>query len=168
MKKLSTRKLHNRIRKIQKELRNNISLINSGGCGIFAYYLGVRLEELGIKYEIVVNDTYRSLEEWKDEVEEFRLVVFNSDIPYFPNTKLINPKKTNQNNYKGLTCHHIMIKIEDHYLDAEIIRKSWYADEGKRYKLDELKLAVATPINWNPAFDREQMPLVYKIINKHL
>lgn len=168
MRKPSKRQLKASIAKIQEEISDNILFINNGGCGIFAYYLAIKLEELGIKFEIVAKSYYMSEEDWNASKENFRLEVLNKEIPYLPNTKVISYKKSELNSYEGFTCEHIMVKIDNYYFDGVCTEKDWEEDEGLRYELDELKLAISTPINWNPMFDRKQMPLIHKIINKHL
>jgi len=142
--------------------------INCGGCGVFAYYLSLALTKHNIPHEIRANETWDW--NWEDSKLEKTKAILAGEmegVRYLPQGEGINWRKSQRNTYIGHSCSHCMVYIPElkGCVDGEeYISKSWGEYE---YTLEELCLAVSTPKGWNNTFQRSNIPLVRRIINKN-
>lgn len=152
--KLNLQKLSDNIGRIN----NTVDYISFGGCGVFALYLAHALAKAKIKTEIkAMSSRY-----YDDEADNI-LKTANS--------------LTELNNTYGIYLGHIAVVIEDEgaWVDSNGVFDS--ADDNGFCGAYGLKVFGTIPVEklgvyvadagcWNDHFDRSQMPLLHKLINK--
>lgn len=143
------------IRVIHQKIFENISNINNGGCGVFAYILFKVLKNLGM----------------------------NPKLPFYENRKpAINKDKfyieVNNKNYKNcelLSPAHTMVQVDDLFIDGEQMgtfeEVNWFNEIDGYYSEEELKCALKYG-GWSDYYDQSQdgelKRIIYKAFEKYL
>ncbi len=142
--KITTNQVIEIFEEMQDEIETNIENLNDGGCGQFAYYLGVELDKINFPYKIAIYDKLNP-EKRKTFLDEVK------------NQQFINSRH--------LSASHVSVKILDfYYLDGyEFI---WEGTSNIFYTLDELKLALEHGA-WNEGYNKKQNRKLKRIIQKH-
>ncbi len=136
------------------------TMINSGGCGFFAYYASVYLTRIGIPHKIVAcGGFWDSCEYWEERIKKFNDHVVNN--------------KNRPEAWDALSCSHVMIQIGNWYLDSDGLFtkdlngkvKDSFTPRGE-YDLATLKWSLKTTRGWNSMFDREYVPMIRQAIRQ--
>ena len=128
-------------------ISENINQLNSGGCGIFAEYIGQEFERYGIDYQILLCDEpHKSFEDWKNSVQN-----------------ALNNKEYNK---FRLSASHFLIMVNGYIFDGYGLvgvkvmgNYNWYENTTYKpigsYTLDEMRIANKLG-RWNNSYDRTQ------------
>lgn len=131
----------------------NIPALNAGGCGIYAYYLGRRLEKLGIQVHAVAIGEYGA---GHVNINELKSLDFYRTDKY--NIRNIEYE------FGDMFCHVVLYLPKlDIWIDSRgpVKRFKDIQQFGKYYSprmympIKELKYIIQSPTGWNPAYDRE-------------
>jgi hypothetical protein len=136
------------------------NMINSGGCGLFAYYASVYLTRIGIPHKIVAcYSMWNDCKDWEERIKGFHDHIVNN--------------KNRPETWYALSCSHVMIQIGNWYLDCDGL---WTKDlNGKvkdsftpkgEYDLATLKWSLRTSSGWNSMFDRDCVPMIRQAIRQ--
>lgn len=139
--------LYNKIAKLTLDINKNVKFINSGGCGRFALYLIEELEKLNIPCTAILFDENVS--------SKLFFVNFNAFI----------------RNYEDLAFCHVMVKVDDYYIDGEVILNK-VPERWRKYKQTKCTkkqlIKIVKKGNWNNEYNTEQNSLVQKLIQNNL
>jgi hypothetical protein len=135
---------------------SNISYINSGGCGVFAYYLGKKLDEFKISYTILylVRESHITSKHIKNNFTKHKsgkhnVTISSSHIMIYVNGKIIDGEGV----YDCIG--------DTHFSTMKVIETN--------LTLDELKYALDFPEQWNPWYYDERFkynPIIEKAVNR--
>lgn len=128
--------------------------INAGGCGHFALMLGKKLEAEGHNVSVVCLQKFCQT----DDIEEIKRVYE------------LAPDDLEELNSKGAYLTHIMLKVDDYFIDSTGIYNDTlkYPDfqQAAQVNLNKLE-SWCNSEGWNTMFDLEQLPKMQHLINKY-
>jgi hypothetical protein len=135
-----------KVRFLNFRIVSTVPHINQGGCGIYAAFISKALEEQDIPYQI-------------------GYLTRDHDGP---DAILENYELVKNNEYGYVSATHICVEVGDFLIDANgISRKEEFLKEWDRYEYysvpiswRELELAIAQTSQWNPWFDRGNVPKI--------
>jgi len=139
------------IKKLQRDLREEIPNLNWGGCGLFAYLLGKKLKKEGIDFKIKILGNFLDCFEHK--------------------TAILREVKNNRNNLcrdKAAFAHcYLQIgnyEFDGHYSNNELREVFYTLENIGEYSLQDLYLAIKVG-SWNWRFCLEKdLPKLEEII----
>ena len=131
--------MKDKIKKLQREIFQEISCINQGGCIHFAYYFSKRLRELGIEHSVAFRQTTQFDLTYAGYAPSQHVAIYIEGIGYIDGVSTIQDFK------------------EDYY----IVRVS------KSVSLKKLNY-FRNEYEWNDLYDTEQNHKVEQLINKHI
>lgn len=139
--------------------------VNWGGCACVAAMIAKRLEERGVDHSIVVSGAY----DWSDNTE--------GNLHDFREELLMNNQDPREkSNWYGFNVgfSHLWVEIEHegerYALDCDGLRlvedmyEQWGAPFEGSFTLEEVE-AMGNTANWNPTFNRRQLPAMEKDID---
>lgn len=146
-----------------------INGLNAGGCAVFAYEVAKRLNELGIPAKGVVAMSQWALPSRKSK--------WPSVAKARENIRDVGDGLEWSDN--GVDFHHVGVEftidgVKYHYDSNGVTgakpwlnRHHWKVIPG-RLSTDDLEKLVANRWNWNPEFDRRQVPKIHNMVEKAL
>ena len=147
-----------------EELLENHPMINQGGCCVVAAHIARHLDDIGIPVRVVCSNYYNNIDNLDDwlNIDELR-----SDLEY--------PLDLREWTDAGVDFYHVYVEFdyrgETYTFDAEGV--SINPDRLDGIKLDgsftiEEATAFANTDDWNPDFNRKEIPVVRRRITKHM
>lgn len=110
--------LKKRIKNLQKDITDNISYVNNGGCAHFSYFFAKKLEELGINYEVILLSPYRYLSDDFDFIPVYHVAIYVEGIGVIDAEDIGSLKKTKRT-YNFCKSYKISLKELDRYRKVE-------------------------------------------------
>lgn len=160
---MNTRSLFKQLRKLQCQVTNDHPDLNCGGCGIFAYLVGEKLQALGLEVEVVTPLwSYEGL----PAIEVRKNVTNINDCAEWDDN--------------GLSRSHLAVRFKTKsgqvytYDSDTFFRCSGYFGErlyktdrrfGSGLTVEETKAICQQQRGWNRTFDREEIPQLQSTIN---
>jgi hypothetical protein len=128
------------------------TLINNGGCAIFAKMLSEHLTKYGIPHKIIflVDDNL------EDNIQKVR----NENFSIYLNN--IREKKESD---EDICCSHCITQIDDYYLDSEGIVED-VDFEKFEVSYDELVNIIRDSKHWSDVFDHSCIPKIQEYLDK--
>lgn len=157
--------LVHRLRRMNVEMNDRVRCITWGGCAVFAVILGRKLETLGYKPVVLVAMRYHPTHNDQPvSIDYIRERIHNNEIGHW--------------NAGGLRFNHVGLQLPTDagtfVIDSDRVKlmKDTIGDyRGKivpgHLTLDEMETDAWDDSMWNPDFNRQQIPLMEQIINKH-
>lgn len=180
------------------EMNDKIDNINNGGCGVFAYLLIKRLRELGINAIARELEQYDNTDEFTDERTGKTIHPsdpLHSASNFFKrvSTKKITEKRLTPSNPEEIGWFHIEVELDEEnkyfLIDGTEIKAIDKKDVGYVLQKQDLLAKIfgqntkmilgdIVPFEllekiqeydiWNDKFDKKQIPLIEKILQKDL
>lgn len=159
---------------MNQEIRENIYLLNRGGCGSYAYRVAHHLSKIDPSVGIVIEGGW-----YLDDMISNKPLLTIQDIESImveEGPHLMNSMEAWEQN--GLSFHHLLVGVtmfdEEYVIDStQIVTREDFEEyqvvyEGM-FNHEYLKYMVRqNSQGWNPLFQRDQIPLLNKIIDKHM
>lgn len=145
---------------IGEEVEEKVRNVNCGGCGVYAVELAKRLHKLGI--------TDCKIRAYGDRYEV--------DISEVENTNFRTNKPTHSSewNRNGVWFHHVKVEWNGALWDSEgkvsLDRaNTWNWSKLQKGSISDKAMRILTKLasNWNSWFERDQIPKIRRIMNKH-
>lgn len=141
---------------LNKEIKKEIPLINSGGCGVFTLLMYKQLEKLGYKPNIAIMTSDKELN-------------INSKKEVLNN--IINKQPISDGSKESTSFSHCCIEVGGLLFDGvsigQSLKERWkrYPITGE-YTVEELELSLKVG-SWNDTYNRrEKNPTLRKVIRK--
>lgn len=139
--------LHSLLKQVKRQIKN----VNSGGCGIFAFYLSGFLAQKGYPCQIICLDM--QLNRYHSEYESNRLAIANRDQK------------------SSFVYDHFGIKLGDFFIDANFLIKTKDLPSAYNYfkplgtmSRNDLKFLISFEDKWHQSYDRSQNQLMKRLL----
>lgn len=150
---------------IASEVSRNVDNVNRGGCGVYAVELAKRMKKLGF------TDMKLRVYSYPKANNERLVNVTSVERKVFADNPPDNIYEWNDN---GVYFCHVRMEWGFRVWDVEGDEAAktdkvwrWYPRHPGSISLKALNCLTAKRACWNPTFDRTQIPLMRKIMDKH-
>lgn len=124
-------RLEQSIRELQRQVRNEIEYINSGGCIHFAYYFSKKLTKLGVDHKIYFTDYEPIYLNYDNYQASSHVMVYIPKIGYIDGYELHKTRKTIGREYYSVRTK-ISTKKLDNFRNCYCWNPTYDTDQNKK------------------------------------